>query len=41
MKKKTLPGKASCASTAGYIYQPWPKGKPVRKAKRRSTKKRR
>ncbi len=40
MKKKSLPGKATCATTAGYVYQPWPKGKPIKKAKRRVAKKR-
>ncbi len=41
MTKKKLPGKATCATTAGYVYQAWPKGKPIPKpGARRKPKKR-
>jgi hypothetical protein len=30
---KKPPARATCAATAGYIYQAWPKGKPIPKAR--------
>jgi hypothetical protein len=32
--KTSAPARATCATTAGYIYQAWPKGKPIPAAKR-------
>jgi hypothetical protein len=34
--------RATCATTAGYIYQAWPKGKPIPKPgrKKRTAKRR-
>jgi hypothetical protein len=38
MKKKAK-AKATCATTAGYVYQAWPKGKPIPKSRPRKAKK--
>jgi hypothetical protein len=35
VKKKASKAKATCATTAGYVYQAWPKGKPIPKRKAR------
>jgi hypothetical protein len=31
--KKKAPARATCATTAGYIYQAWPKGKLIPKSR--------
>jgi hypothetical protein len=33
-KKAPARAKATCATTAGYVYQAWPKGKPIPKKKK-------
>lgn len=41
MKKPAASPKVTCATTAGYVYQAWPKGKPTKQAATKRKMKRR